>query len=106
MTSLLSIIRKRTGDTTTAGQEHWLKGLEKSDRRGSEAGRDPNATESDCPYIKGPYRIVGWKRFAGCEMSKTPLRRSTSSECLSMCGLACWRWSGNDFGDNAGITDG
>lgn len=70
MTSLLSIIRTRTGDTATAGQEHWLKGLEKSDRRGFEAGHDPDATESDCPYKKRPYRdcwLEAFRRARGVE---------------------------------------
>jgi len=70
MTSLLSIIRERTGDATTAGQEHWLKGVEKSDRRGFKAGHNPNATENDCPYVKRPYRdcwLEAFRRARGAE---------------------------------------
>lgn len=70
MASLLSIIRKRTGETLTAGQEHWLVGLEKSDRRGFEAGEDPKATENDCPYTKCPYRdcwLEAFRRARGVE---------------------------------------
>lgn len=70
MTSLLSIIRERTGDTATPEQEHWLKGVEKSDRRGFAAGQNPNATENDCPYIKRPYRdcwLDAFRRVRGAE---------------------------------------
>ncbi|UDF29953.1 UNVERIFIED_ORG: hypothetical protein LHK14_01140 [Roseateles sp. XES5] len=70
MTSLLSILHMRTGNTTTAGQLHWLKGVEKSDRRGFEAGQDSEATENDCPYKKRPYRdcwIEAFRRARGIE---------------------------------------
>lgn len=63
MASLLAIIRKRHGETLTAEQEHWLKGLEKSDRRGFEAGQIPEATENDCPYVKSPYRDCWFEAF-------------------------------------------
>jgi len=63
MASLLSIIRKRSGETLTAGQEHWLMGLEKSDRLGFEVGQDPEATENDCPYTKRPYRDCWLEAF-------------------------------------------
>ncbi|GMB82879.1 hypothetical protein NN6n1_36620 [Shinella zoogloeoides] len=70
MASLLSIIRRRHGETLTAEQKHWLKGLEKSDRRGFEAGQAPEATENDCPYVKSPYRdcwLEAYRRARGVE---------------------------------------
>lgn len=70
MASLLSIIRERNGETLTARQEHWLVGLEKSDRLGFEAGQDPEATEDDCPYTKRPYRdcwLEAFRRARGVE---------------------------------------
>lgn len=70
MTSLLSIIRKRNGEALTPEQEHWLVGLEKSDRRGFEAGQDPEATEDSCPYTKRPYRdcwLEAFRRARGVE---------------------------------------
>lgn len=70
MASLLSIIRTRHGETLTARKEHWLLGLEKSDRLGFEAGQDPEATEDDCPYTKRPYRdcwLEAFRRARGVE---------------------------------------